>query len=160
MAATTLVAVAALNMHYYFAVYTPTRVYGNPTAEVTTRLARYLVEQDRRPVYFHGPPFIYWDFGTLRFLARDVEGVDVPLPGEGGVAATVDRGARFVFLPERLSELEAVRGEYPGGREIDAYSSADDRLLYTIYEVDAPLASDQPSPEGAGDMRSGEIRES
>jgi hypothetical protein len=150
-----------LNLQYYFVVYTPTRVYGNPTAEVTTRLARYLVEQDERPVYFHGPPFVYWDFGTLRFLARGVEGVDVPPPGEGGVTIGVDRGARFVFLPERLSELGAVRQEYPGGRETEAYSSADGRLLYTIYEVGpSPASLQSSSAEGAGDMRSDEIRES
>jgi hypothetical protein len=160
VAITTLIAVGALNLHYYFTVYTPTRVYGNPTAEVTTRLARYLVQRDRRPVYFHGPPFIYWDFGTLRFLAHDVDGADVPPAGEGGVAARTDRGARFVFLPERISELEGVRQEFPGGRVLDSYSSADGRLLYTIYEVDPPPTSDQPSSYSGGDVRSEETRES
>jgi len=135
-----LVAVAVLNLHYYFVVYTPTRVYGNPTAEVATELGRYLAQQDDDcVVYFYAPPFMYWDFGTLRFLARGVEGVDVPLPeeGAGGVglgASDLVRGARFVFLPERLGELDGVRAQYPGGVEVPVYSSADRRLLYVLYE--------------------------
>ena len=136
-----LVAVAVLNLHYYFVVYTPTRVYGNPTAEVATELGRYLAQQDDDcVVYFYAPPFMYWDFGTLRFMARGVEGVDIPPPEEeaGGVELVVPdlgRGARFVFLPERLGELDGVRAQYPGGVEVPVYSSADGRLLYVLYET-------------------------
>ncbi len=133
-----LVAVAALNLGYYFAVYTPTRIYGNPTAEVATELGRYLARQgDDYVVYFHGPPFIYWDFGTLRFLARDVEGTDVlPPQEEGTLVPDLSRGARFVFLPERRDELEDVRARYPDGVERAAYSEANGRMLYVLYEVE------------------------
>jgi len=131
-----LVAVAVLNLHYYFVVYTPTRVYGNPVAEVATELGRYLAQQDDDyVVYFYAPPVMYWDFGTLRFMARTVEGVDVPAPSGRDLPATgSSRGARFVFLPGRLGELEAVRARWPGGVETDVYSSADGRMLYVLYE--------------------------
>jgi len=132
-----LIAIAVLNLHYYFVVYTPTRVYGNPTAEVATELGRYLAQRDDDyVVYFYGPPFMYWNFGTLCFMARGVTGMDVPPPG-GGELLVPDsgRGARFVFLPERLGELEDVRARYPGGMEMLACSSADRRLLYISYEV-------------------------
>ena len=140
-----LVAAAALNFVYYFAIYTPTRVYGNPTAEVTTVLARVLaedrIEGDTRPVYFHGAPFIYWDFGTLRYLADGIEGADVPPVGEGEPPAVeTSHGARFVFLPERLAEMEAIQANYPYGIEQAAYSDADGRLLYVMYDV-APAPS-------------------
>ena len=137
VAGLTLVAVAVVNLHYYFVTYTPTRVYGNPTAEVATELGRYLAqEDDGYVVYFYAPPFMYWGFGTLQFLARGVEGVDVYPPGEGELPnPDLNRGARFVFLPERLAELEAVRARAPGGEETPVYSSADGRLLYVIYEV-------------------------
>ena len=132
-----LVAVAFLNLYYYFVVYTPTRVYGNPTAEVATELGRRLAQHDDGyNVYFYAPPFMYWGFGTLGFIARDVAGTDVPPPGEGEpLEPDLSRGARFVFLPERLVELDAVRARVPGGVRTPVYSSADGRLLYVLYEV-------------------------
>ncbi len=131
--------VALLNLHYYFAVYTPSRVYGNPTAEVSTELARDLVRAGgSRRVYFFGQPFIYWDFGTLRFLARSIDAVDVPPAGTDGqptVEAACD--ARWVFIPERLGELAGVRSRYPGGSERTVYSKADGRMLYVVYDTPA-----------------------
>jgi 4-amino-4-deoxy-L-arabinose transferase-like glycosyltransferase len=156
---TLLVIIAILNLHYYFIVYTPMRIYGNPTAEVTTELGRALARREdradtKRPadrglpadsghpcvVYFYGPPFIYWDFGTLRFLARGVEGMDVPPPGEGE-SPVPDRGkgACFVFLRERMDELAQVRARYPGGVETFTHSSVDGRPLYVSYEI-GPVA--------------------
>ncbi len=132
-----LAVVAVLNLHYYFVTYTPTRVYGNPTAEVTTDLARYLVQQDDNcVVYFYGQPWIYWDFGTLDFMAQGVDGVDIPPPGEGEAPVPdITRGARFVFIPMRLDELDVVRARYPGGTTKSFYSTADGRVLFTLYEV-------------------------
>ncbi len=132
-----LVAVAMLNLHYYFVVYTPTRVYGNPTAEIATELGRALAQQDDEyVVYFYAPPVMYWDIGNLRFMARGIEGMDVFPPGEGeSLEPSVVAGAWFVFLPHRLAELEAIRGRYPGGVEMPVHSSADGRLLYVSYEV-------------------------
>ena len=130
--------IAGLNLGYYFLVYTPTRVYGNPTAEMTTHLARYLrCQDDSSVVYFHGPPFVYWDFGTLRFMARGIAGVDVPPPGEGAPPeADLERGARFVFHPARIEELSGVQTRYPGGIETRVSSRADGELLYAIYEIE------------------------
>ncbi len=132
-----LIFIAILNLHYYFAIYTPTRVYGNPNAEVATELGHYLKQQDDDyVVYFHAPPFMYWGFGTLSFMAPVVEGVDVPLPGEGeSPEPDLARGVRFVFLPQRLDELGVIHAQYPGGVEMPIYSSADGRLLYVLYEV-------------------------
>jgi hypothetical protein len=60
----------------------------------------------------------------------------VPRPGEGEpLEPDLSRGARFVFLPERLVELDAVRARVPGGVQTPAYSDADGRLLYVSYEV-------------------------
>lgn len=139
-----LVAVAAINLHYYFRVYTPTLVYGNPTAEVATVLGRSLAQREEDcVVYFYGPPAMYWDLNNLRFLRRvyapQIEGMDVPPPGEGEPPRPdLSRRACFVFIPERLGELEAVRAQYPGGTESPVYSQADGRLLYVMYEVSPP----------------------
>ena len=133
-----LLTIVGLNLGHYFLVYTPTRVYGNPTAEMTTHLARHLRSRDDGAiVYFHGPPYVYWDFGTLRFMARGITGVDVPPPGEGAApAADLDRGARFVFHPARIEELSGVRTRHPGGIETHVTSEADGELLYAIYEIE------------------------
>jgi 4-amino-4-deoxy-L-arabinose transferase-like glycosyltransferase len=133
-----LAAMVSLNLGYYFFYYTPTRVYGNPTAEMTTRLARYLLHQeDDYVVYLHGPPFVYWDFGTLRFMARGISGVDVPPLGEGPTPEPdLSRGARFVFHPARVDELATIRARYPGGTERHFQSSAGSEPLFATYEIE------------------------
>jgi hypothetical protein len=134
-----LVLISILNLYYYFVVYTPTRIYGNPTAEVATQLGRYLQQQDDDYiVYFYGPTVMYFDIGNLSFLARGVKGVDVypPDADRASVEFDISGGARFVFLPQRLGELETVREQFPGGERTDVHSAADARLLYVMYEVD------------------------
>lgn len=132
-----LFVIALLNIHYYFVVYTPTRVYGNPTAETGTVLARYLAERDDQPlVYFYGPPFMYYDFGTIRFIARDVPGVSVPSKDEDpGFETRVFGPTLFVVLRERLEELAAIQARHPAGRVQEFYSQANGRLMFVVYEV-------------------------
>ncbi len=150
-----LVTAAALNVHYYFVVYTPTRVYGNPSAETATVLARYLaassqprqgldptgdelaqVPEEQPHVYFFGPPFLYYDFGTIRFIARDVPGVSVPPRDQDPDYHThVSGQTLFVVLRERLDELEAIKARHPYGNLREFYSEADARLMFVVYEV-------------------------
>ncbi len=132
-----LMAVTVLNVGYYFLVYTPTRVYGNPTAEMATHLSRLLAaEDDDYVVYLHGPPYVYWDLGTLRFMIPQVTGVDIPPPGaEDPPQPDLSRGARFVFYGPRADELESVRDRYPGGRPEYVHSRAHGSLLYALYEM-------------------------
>jgi hypothetical protein len=131
-----LVIVVILNLNYYFFEYTPSGVYGNPTAEVATVLGRYLQRQDDGyVVYFYGPPTMYWDIGNLRFLARDVVGMSVD---EAGLDLDVSRGAYFVFLPHRQGDLEVIQSTFPGGGTTLVYSDVDVRLLYVMYKVPPP----------------------
>ncbi len=132
-----LTAIAIFNLHYYFIVYTPMRIYGNPTAESATVLARYLADRDDDPlVYLYGPPFMYYDFGTLQFIARDVRGVSVPPPAEApDYQPRVLGPTLFVVLRERLDELEALHAQYPPGSLTEFYSEADGRLMFIVYEV-------------------------
>lgn len=131
-----LALIAILNLHYYFVVYTPTGVYGNPTAEVATVLGRYLQQQgDDYVMYFYGPPTMYADIGNLAFLAPDSTRVDVREGEEKPLVFETSRGARFVFLPHRLGELDVIRARFPGGREELVHSRADGRLLYALYEA-------------------------
>jgi 4-amino-4-deoxy-L-arabinose transferase-like glycosyltransferase len=129
--------VAVLNVHYYFVQYTPTRIYGNLTAETSTVLGRYLAERDDQPfVYFYGPPYIYYDFGAIRFMARGVRGIDVPPTDQDPDYPTeVDGPTLFVVLKERLDELGPIRDRYRRGRWREFYSEVDGRLMFVVYEV-------------------------
>lgn len=135
--AAVLALIALLNLYQYFVVYTPSGVYGNPTAEVATRLGRHLrQEDDDLVVHFYGPPSMYWDIGNLSFLVPDAVGMDVYPPEQGKVPDPVAiREGYFVFLPHRLDELEPVKQELPGGVERSFYSEFDGRLLFVVYTV-------------------------
>lgn len=146
-----LVFAALFNVYYYFFDYTPTRVYGNPTAETATVLARYLHShakaelysaeltegQDTQPfVYFYGPPFLYYDFGTIKYLARNVPGVDVPPADQDpGFRTQVTGPTLFVVVGERMGELKAVQARHADGQLYEFFSQADGRLMFVVYEV-------------------------
>jgi hypothetical protein len=153
IAAALLAVAALLNVYYYFVVYTPARFYGNPTAETATVFAHYVhngsmagrfvsdVEtdpaQDGKPfVYFYGPPFLYYDFGTIEFIARDVPGRNVPPKDEEPELLTQVSGPTvFLVLPERLDELPDIKARHPYGQLFEFHSDANGRLLFVVYEV-------------------------
>jgi hypothetical protein len=149
---TVLTLAALLNVYYYFLVYTPTRVYGNPMAETSTVLARYLrdtsttlprsqtghadTETTQPFVYFYGPPFLYYDFGAIRFIARYVPGVNVLPPDEDPDFRTPVSGPTlFVLLTERLDELPEIQDRHRNGQLVEFHSEADGRLMFVVYEV-------------------------
>ena len=71
----------------------------------------------------------------MPFLAPGVPGQDVVDP----LAATPDfvdseRGAVFLFLPERVAELAFVQEAYPGGRLQELYD-VHGGLRFVAYEV-------------------------
>jgi 4-amino-4-deoxy-L-arabinose transferase-like glycosyltransferase len=137
-----LVAIVSVSsIRFYFVEFTPSRRYGSENGETATMIARHLSTLDRGyRVYFFGAPRIYWSFGTIPFLAPQVEGKDVVEPlsslpdfvdqgaGEGG------QGLAFLFLPERLGELAWVEQAFPGG-QVREFHDAYDRLRFTAYIV-------------------------
>jgi 4-amino-4-deoxy-L-arabinose transferase-like glycosyltransferase len=134
-----LILALVFNVYYYFVVYTPTRVYGNPSAETGTVMARYLDSRDDGYfVYFYGPPFIYYDFGTIRFIARDTPGLSVPpkdrepdyTPQLQETGTTL-----FIVLRERLEELAEVQQRFPNGKLTEFFSEVDGRLMFVVYQV-------------------------
>lgn len=103
----------------------------DPTAE---ELAQ--VPEGQPYVYFYGPPFLYYDFGTIRFIAHDVPGVSVPPRDQDPDYHThVSGQTLFVVLRERLDELEAIKAQYPYGSLREFYSEADGRLMFVVYDV-------------------------
>lgn len=125
-----LALVALMNVCFYFCVYSPRRVYGNPTAWIGTEVAHYCnAHPPAGLTYFYGAPFMYWDFGTLAFMLRDQPGADVQ-PGE---QPEVHAPARFILVPERAHELMELQIRYPGGKTQELRTD-DERLLAVIYD--------------------------
>ncbi len=128
-----LLPVIVLNLLFYFVSYTPRRIYGNPTAEIATQLAHFM---EARPypeatLYFFGPPYIYWDFGTLAYLQRGQAAVEIA--PEEAPPADVGEAARFVLVLARQQELAAVVVQYPGGVQY-TLTSATGQPLALIYD--------------------------
>jgi hypothetical protein len=87
-------------------------------------------------VYFYGPPFLYYGFGTIQFIARDVPGMDVPPRNEDPDFFPVVTGPTlFVVLRERMDELASVESLYPNGSLRQFVSPADGRLMFVTYAV-------------------------
>ena len=133
------------SVYYYFVEFTPSYRYGTDNGYTATLVGRYLRTQDEDAyVYFFGAPRIYWNFGTMEFLAPSVEGEDVIEPLQeppsfandpaAAASGAGDGGMMFVFLPERIAELDLVRQVLPTGRlqEIrDAWGS----VRFAVYKV-------------------------
>ncbi|GAB4402269.1 MAG: hypothetical protein Kow00123_12510 [Anaerolineales bacterium] len=132
-----LVCLALIGTVYYFHRLMPKRLYGSLNGEVATEMGYYL--RDLGPdyrCYFFGPGRMYYGFSTIPFIARGVEGLDVSQPISGPPDFVLpDKGAVFVFLPERLWEWNFVKQKYPGGTIRDFAHARSQDLLFTAYVV-------------------------
>jgi 4-amino-4-deoxy-L-arabinose transferase-like glycosyltransferase len=137
-AAALLISIASIN--FYFGPYQNSWTYGSFNAEVGTRIGYYL--RDLGPSYkeyFFGAPRMWGDFGSIPFIARGVQIYDVKEPFAGSLDF-VDPSLKpvFIFLPERIQELDAVRQLMPGGtvEEVHRFPGDwDQPLLFTAYRV-------------------------
>ncbi|MCL4844334.1 MAG: glycosyltransferase family 39 protein [Bryobacteraceae bacterium] len=131
---------AAVSLHTYFSEYTPRRIYGGRHAELATMLApEYRRVARTHRVLFAGPPEMYWEFATNRYLAPEAEGEDLLGPVTLETAPVVlkpGRGAYFVILPSRMGELEALRHWFPGGVERMVHSAGSGALLGAVYRTE------------------------
>lgn len=137
-------ALSANSIWLYFADFTPRLIYGGFNAVVATELGSYAHSAlgPGTRMYFFGAPRMYIGFGSIGYLAPEVEGVDIVDPLSRPIERALvpdDKAAAFVFLPERRAELELVRQTFPGGHEQDVLAPTGDQLLYTLYTVPQPL---------------------
>ena len=133
-----LIAILAVSsIHFYFVEYTPARRYGSENGETATMMGYYLRDLDEgTQIYLFGPPRIYYQFGTMPFLAPHVEGRDIVEPISGPLDYGDDLPAKvvFLFLPERIGELDWVRQTLPEGTVREFYDAAG-RLRFSAYQV-------------------------
>lgn len=127
-----------LDISFYFGAYQQQHSFVDRNTEIADEMAGYL--NDLGPgwtAYFYGPPSMYVGFSTIPFLVENfTEGYnlfDVNTPDdELNPAPTLSR--TFIFLPERVDELEKVRGMFGNGR-LQTISGYHADPLFFVYEV-------------------------
>jgi hypothetical protein len=153
-AAFTLMALIALvDVNYYFNRVYDNYVLGGLNTVVATEVANFL--RDKEPagqdVYFFGFPRMgYFSLSTIPFLAPDKNGIDIIEPLTIPPDFLIDSPTLFIFLPERLNELELVRQRYPDGAYEEFFSDKGE-FLFAVYEffgLSSSGAPDQPKPAG------------
>lgn len=133
-----VVLISLWGIQYYFQDYTGARRYNMGNGERATELALYLRHWgSHAEVWLFGAPRLYMGFGTIAFLAPDVPSHDLPeAPTPVPEITPADRDLVFVFLPERIKEMDAVKARYPGGVAWAVYrTQKPDEALFTIYRV-------------------------
>ena len=119
---------------FYLGVYTPSNQFG----DVKTRAAHQLgtwargLEPGHQVFFFGAPVMTYRGFPSIAFLAPDADIRDVlepiasPLP--------IKTASTFIFLPQRLDELEIIAAAHPEGRRWTVFDDQG-RLLFVAYEI-------------------------
>jgi hypothetical protein len=134
------IAVAALalwNVYFYFNIYTPRNSY--TYTPIMTDIGYYLRAQaGKRYAYAFTTPYIYLNYATIEFIANDPPGMDVldPLTSITDLPETPG-GLRpvFIFVPDRLNELEVVKQQYPDGElRKFSHSPTPGKVYLYIYE--------------------------
>ncbi len=132
-----LALVAVVDVNYYFnRVYSSGYVLGGLNTQVATDIAYYL--RDKEPadqdVFFFGFPRMgYFSLSTIPFLAPEKQAQDVIEPLTGPSALPLRGPTLFIFLPERLHELEFVRQQVPDGT-LQEFRNENGELLFVVYE--------------------------
>jgi hypothetical protein len=132
-----LALVAAVDLNFYFnRIYQNGYVLGGPNTRVATEIAYYLRDKEpaNQDVFFFGFPRMgYFSLSTIPFLAPEKQAQDVIDPLTGPAALPLRGPTLFIFLPERLHELEFVRQQVPDGT-VQEFRSETGELLFVVYE--------------------------
>jgi hypothetical protein len=129
---------ALADINYYFFHAFDSYVLGGGNTVVATEVAHYLRDHEtpQQRVYFFGFPRMgYYSLKTIPYLAPGMTGIDVLEKLTAEPEWSLTGATIFIFLPERLGELEFVRATYPGGRYREFYSGQGE-MLFAAYETD------------------------
>jgi hypothetical protein len=128
------VAATSISIVFYLAVYTPSNRFG----DVKTHAAHHLgvwargLEAGHQVFFFGAPVMTYRGFPSIAFLAPDADIHDVLEPIESPLP--IKAASTFIFVPQRLEELDIIAAAHPDGRrwtELDSQG----RLLFVAYEI-------------------------
>jgi hypothetical protein len=131
-----------ISLKTYFVDFTPKRIYGGQHAELATETAPLFNElKSTNSFYFFGPPHMYWGFSTIPYLVPGADAEDIMEPITAPPSRDIlisENGAVFVFVPERVEELQLVEQAFPGGDRFEIVRAYDGRMLASIYHVQSP----------------------
>ena len=101
-----------------------------------TRIAHYLKDNSPGPyIYFLGPPDLYLNYGTLRFIAPNVYGENVLDPQLFLKKKVTRREAvTFVLVRSNRKYINQLRHLYPGGKLIH-HKNKNGKNPFLTYEV-------------------------
>ena len=103
---------------------------------VPTEVARYIrsLGPEHR-VYLSGAPDLYFGYSTIRFIARDAEGIDVyNVADEVPIRRQLEKEAVFILLPSHLDVLPFIRHYYPDGI-LETHRHRRGYLMFVSYKV-------------------------
>jgi 4-amino-4-deoxy-L-arabinose transferase-like glycosyltransferase len=123
-----IIALLLRNNYQIYMTYVP-RAPGSGILRLCQQMRQ---EATEYKTYLFGLPHLSVNYGTVRFIARDAERVDVRGPQDYSNLDTSTKGALFIALPQRVEELEAVRELYPGGDYAMLYDEVG-RPQYAYY---------------------------
>ncbi len=132
-----LLALAVIDVHYYFFDVYDHYVLGGWNTETATEIAHYLRDHpvQGQDVYFLGAPRMgYYSLSTIPYLAPNMHGIDVVDPLSGNPSWVLRGPTLFVFLPEREGELAFVQSAYPNG-QIYSHHQPDGQRVFTVYAI-------------------------
>jgi len=126
--------VTAVSSAFYFGIYTPSHRFADPNTEVADRLGRFARElpPDHQVYFFGAPRMTYGGFRSISFLAPRADIQDIIEPIENPLPIKSD--TTFVFVPQRLGELEIITTAYSEGRRWETLDHQG-RSLFVAYEV-------------------------
>jgi hypothetical protein len=132
-------AVGVDELHFYFISYAPYSALGGRDAMAAHRLAETLQSEppESQVAFFGGQRLRFDSLKSVRYLAPDIQGLDMPAPWGSLVNPKLD-GERllFVFLPETGADLAPVQEYYPGGSLVVERDSAGE-VIYRLYTYPA-----------------------
>ncbi len=125
-----------INYRTYFVEYINS-IQGWAQREAATVVAKYIRSLgDDYEVYLLGAPKLYLRHGTIRFIARRYEGVDVHNPeGYIPLRERVERNVAYIILPHRLDQLPLLRRYYPGAT-LRSFTRPTGEIRFMALEVD------------------------
>jgi hypothetical protein len=134
-----VLAFAWISLRTYFVDFTPKNIAGGSRAELATLTAPILKElSPQYRIFFVGAPWMYWGFATNHFLIPDADAVDLVEPLTAPPADDLippGRGAVFVVLQERITELDFILQAFPHGKLQEIRSDSVWNLTVNLFVV-------------------------
>lgn len=124
------------DLRFYFGEYTPSHRFSDLNTAIAQSAGSYLASKEPgQKVYFFGEPRMGFNsIATLRYLAPQVQGVNIDSPGVSKSNLPIDGPTTFIFTPWNLDLAHQVELLYPGGKEVNRMGD-NEMALFVAYEL-------------------------